>query len=46
VLSISNAKNEVTTFTYHTIPSSASYGRLRSVTGDVAGGDRSYTMAA
>ena len=43
VLTITNAKSEVTTFTYETNTSSAAFGRLLSITGDVAGGNRSFT---
>lgn len=46
VLTITNAKGEVTTFTYETNTSSAGYGRLLSITGAVAGGDRSFTYDA
>jgi YD repeat-containing protein len=43
VLTITNAKSEVTTFSYETNTSSAAYGRLLSMTGDVAGGNRTFT---
>jgi YD repeat-containing protein len=44
VLTITNAKNEVTTFNYETNTSSAAYGRLLSITGDVAGGNRTFNV--
>ena len=43
VLTITNPKSEVTTFTYETNTSSSAYGRLLSITGDVAGGNRAFT---
>ncbi len=43
VLTITNAKSEVTTLTYETNTSSPAYGRLLSITGDVAGGNRTFT---
>jgi RHS repeat-associated protein len=46
VLTITNARSEVTTFTYETNTSSAAYGRLVSITGDVAGGNRTFTYDA
>jgi RHS repeat-associated protein len=46
VLTITNAKSEVTTFTYETNTSSAAYDRLLSIAGDVAGGNRTFTYDA
>jgi RHS repeat-associated protein len=46
VLTVTNAKNEVTTFTYETNASSAAYDRVLSITGDVAGGNRTFTYDA
>jgi RHS repeat-associated protein len=46
VLTITNAKNEVTTFTYETNTNSAAYGRVLSITGDVTGGNRTFTYDA
>lgn len=46
VLSITNAKNEVQTFTYETSPSSAAFGRILTITGDVPGGNRAFTYDA
>ena len=46
VLTIQNPKSEVTTFTYETSPSSAAYDRVLSMTGDVPGGNRSFTYDA
>lgn len=43
VLTIENAKSETTTFAYETSTASPSFGRLLSVTGDVPGGNRSFT---
>src|SRR5262249_29461866 len=43
VATITNPKNEVTTFTYETNTSSAAFGRVLSITGDVPGGNRSFT---
>jgi len=43
VLTVTNAKSEVTTFTYETNTSSAAYDRLLSISGDVAGGNRTFT---
>lgn len=40
---ITNAKGEVTTFTYETNTSSPELGRLLSITGDTPGGNRSFT---
>lgn len=44
--SIVNAKSEVTTFTYETNPADPAYGRLLTITGDVAGGNRTFTYDA
>lgn len=46
VLTITNAKSEVTTFAYETNTSSAAYGQVLSITGDVPGGDRTFTYDA
>jgi YD repeat-containing protein len=46
VLSITNAKSETTTFAYETNSSVAGFGRVVSVTGDVPGGNRSFTYDA
>jgi RHS repeat-associated protein len=46
VLTITNAKSEVTTFTYETNSSSAAYGKVLSITGDVSGGNRTFTYDA
>lgn len=46
VLTITNAKSEVTTFTYETNVNSPAFDRLLSVAGDVAGGDRTFTYDA
>jgi RHS repeat-associated protein len=43
VATITNAKSEVTTFTYETSTSSPSYDKLLTITGDVAGGNRTFT---
>lgn len=43
VQTIENPKGEVTTFTYETSPSAPGYGRVLSITGDVAGGNRAFT---
>lgn len=46
VQTITNAKSEVTTFTYETNPSSPAFGRLLTITGDVPGGNRTFTYDA
>lgn len=46
VLTMTNAKNEVASFTYETNTSSVAYGLLLSITGDVPGGNRSFTYDA
>jgi RHS repeat-associated protein len=43
VETITNAKSEVTTFTYETNTASAAFGRVLSITGAVPGGNRSFT---
>lgn len=43
VETIENPKGEVTSFTYETNTASAAYGRVLSITGDVAGGNRTFT---
>ncbi|MBK6686384.1 MAG: RHS repeat protein [Deltaproteobacteria bacterium] len=40
---MTNAKGEVTTYTYEMSTSSPAYGKLLTLTGDVPGGNRSYT---
>lgn len=40
---ITNAKNEVTTFAYQPDPTLPGYRRVISITGDVAGGNRTFT---
>ena len=46
VLTIQNAKGEITTFTYGTNATGSDYRRLLSITGDVPGGNRSFTYDA
>ncbi|OJH33718.1 RHS repeat-associated core domain-containing protein [Cystobacter ferrugineus] len=43
VLTITNANNEVVTFSYETDPARHGYQRLLSITGAVPGGDRTFT---
>ena len=43
VLTVQNAKSELTTYAYETNLTSAAYGRLLSITGDVPGGNRTFT---
>lgn len=43
VETLENPKGEITTFTYETNVASASYDRVLSITGDVPGGNRSFT---
>jgi YD repeat-containing protein len=43
VQTIVNPKGETTTFAYETSTSSPAYGRVLSITGDVPGGNRSFT---
>ncbi len=46
VATIENPKAETTTFTYETNTSSAAYDKVLSITGDVPGGNRSFTYDA
>ncbi|MBK6686394.1 MAG: RHS repeat protein [Deltaproteobacteria bacterium] len=43
VATVTNAKGEVTTYTYEMSTSSPAYGKLLTLTGDVPGGNRTYT---
>ncbi|MBK6686378.1 MAG: hypothetical protein IPG45_18055 [Deltaproteobacteria bacterium] len=43
VATVTNAKGEVTTYTYEMNTSSPAYGKLLTLTGDVPGGNRTYT---
>jgi RHS repeat-associated protein len=43
IATVTNAKSEVTTYTYETNTASAAYDRVLSITGDVPGGNRTFT---
>ncbi|MBK6686385.1 MAG: RHS repeat protein [Deltaproteobacteria bacterium] len=43
VATVTNAKGEVTTYAYEMSTSSPAYGKLLTLTGDVPGGNRTYT---
>jgi RHS repeat-associated protein len=44
LLTVTNPKNQVTTYGYLSNPSLPGYRRLASISGDVAGGDKSFTF--